>query len=189
MRRLQIFILCLSFFFIFDSIAFSQRYKFMEHGISFFIPDEFSCKTTKKDEDINIFCKNKEENIFFGLAKNNDPRLLKNLYNLKEKDYDKSEQIIEIIESFFNGMKIKNFKIAPIFNINMFLSNCLFKVKTMHITIYRYCSLAIGLNNKSTVVSIAMNAKPDTDEKKALENYENFKKKYFIDVISGIVFY
>lgn len=189
MRKLQIFILCLFFFFMFDSVALSKRYKFMDYGVSFFIPDVFSCEITKEDEGINIFCKYKEENIYFGLSKNNDPRLLKNLYNLKENDYDKAEQIIEIIENFFNGMKIKTYTIAPIFNINMFLSNCVFKVKTLHITLYRHCFLAIGLNNKSTVVSVAMNAKFDTDEKKAIKNFENFKKKYFKEVITGIVFY
>lgn len=190
MRRLQIFILCFSFFFVFDSVSFSQRYKFREHGISFFIPDDFFCKITKKDKDINIFCKNKQENIFFGLAKNTPPYVVDLLYKINEDDYENADLLLEAcLDMFNNMMKIKNYTIAPIFNINMILCNTYMTVKTLDIKAYRYGFFALGVTNELSTVIITMNAKPDTDEKKAIKNYENFKNKYFKEVITGIVFY
>lgn len=188
-RKLQIFTLYFSFFFVFNSLGFSQRYEFMDHGISFFIPGKFSCKTTKIDEDINFFCEYKEENISVVLSKKQDPWLIKSLYKLEEDDYEKADQIIETIESVINGIKIKDYIIDRIFNKNMILCDVYMKVKTLDIKFYRYSFVALGVTNKLSALFIAISAKPNTDKKIAIDNYKKLKKKYLKEIISGIVFY
>lgn len=162
----------------------------MEHGISFFIPDEFSCKTTQRDHEIAISCKNKEENILFTLAKNTDPVVLKLLYKINENDYKNADILLKaFLDKLNNIIKIKDYIIAPIFNINMILCNAYMEARTLDIKIYRYGFFALGVTNKLSTVIIAMNAKPEADEKVAINNYKKLKKKYFKEVITGIVFY
>lgn len=188
-KKLQIFILCLSFFSIFDSISFSKNYDFKEYGISFSIPDNFSCKTTKVDQEIKVSCKHKGETIFFGLSKNPSHFELENLYKIQEKDYKKANAALKVLENGLKGIKIKEYIISPIFNTNMILGTCYMDICLLDIKFCKYYFFTIGITKKLSSLIILMGAESTEDENSAKINFEKFKKKYLKEIIFGIIVY
>lgn len=192
-RKLQFFILCFSFFLVFDSLAFSKHYEFEEYGISFWVPDESVCKKTNiQEEEIYLktylYCELKDGDIVFILGNTSTPVEFDILYNLKRDDHEKVKKLIKIIESF-KQLYINNTTIMPMKNINAVLFGYGLKTKVFDTILYRYGLGVMGINPTKNNFFIGVQSKMKGNEDIAFKKYTKFAKKYAQKVFDSVIFH